>query len=102
MYSPNNSEEENSTGINQENEYIRHTYEERFTEFSEDGSFENKIVEHVIETEAKVPKLGLMLVGLGGNNGSTLVAGLLAHKHNVSWESKTGVHTPNYYGSFTQ
>lgn len=102
MYSSSNSEEENSTGINQENEYIRNTYEERFTEFKEDGSFENKIVEHVIETEAKVPKLGLMIVGLGGNNGSTLIAGLLAHKHNVSWESKTGIHTPNYYGSFTQ
>lgn len=49
-----------------------------------------------------MPKLGLLMVGLGGNNGSTLTAGLLAHKHNVSWESKTGIHKPNFYGSFTQ
>ena len=37
--------------------------------------------EHTIETEKRVPKLGVMLVGLGGNNGSTLVAGLLANKY---------------------
>ena len=28
----------------------------------------------------KVPKLGVMLVGLGGNNGSTFTAGLIANK----------------------
>lgn len=100
MYSSSNSDEENSPV--ELGETITNTYSERFTEFKEDGTFENKLVEHTIETEAKVPKLGLMLVGLGGNNGSTLVAGLLAHKNNVSWESKTGIHTPNYYGSFTQ
>jgi myo-inositol-1-phosphate synthase len=83
-------------------EVISHQFTERYTEFNENGTYENKTVEHVIETEATVPKLGLMLVGLGGNNGSTLVAGLLAHKNNTTWESKTGIHTPNYYGSFTQ
>ena len=36
--------------------------------------------EHTIVTERKVPKLGVMLVGLGGNNGSTFVAGILANK----------------------
>ncbi len=43
-----------------------------------------------------------MLVGLGGNNGSTLVAGILANKKKIQWESKNGVNTPNFYGSFTQ
>ena len=81
---------------------ISHTYNERYTEFKEDGTYENTVVEHKFETEATLPKLGVMLVGLGGNNGSTLVASLLAHKHGVSWESKNGVHTPNYFGSFTQ
>jgi myo-inositol-1-phosphate synthase len=37
--------------------------------------------EHEIVTDKRVPKLGVMLVGLGGNNGSTFVAGLLANKH---------------------
>lgn len=83
-------------------DFIKNSYIERYTEFKEDGTFENRLIEHTIETEAKVPKVGLMLVGLGGNNGSTLFAGLLAHKYNVSWESKEGIQTPNYYGSFTQ
>ena len=101
MYSSSNSEEGNDSNISIDG-IIKNSYVERFTEFNEDGSFENRTVEHVIETDSRVPTLGLMLVGLGGNNGSTLTAGLLAHKYNVSWESKRGVHTPNYYGSFTQ
>ncbi len=43
-----------------------------------------------------------MLVGLGGNNGSTFTAGILANKLKQSWETKNGVQHPNYYGSFTQ
>jgi len=49
-----------------------------------------------------VPKLGVMIIGLGGNNGSTFAAGILANKHNIEWECKRGVQKPNYYGSFTQ
>jgi len=58
--------------------------------------------EHTITTDKKVPKLGVMLVGLGGNNGSTLVAGLLANKKKLSWETKNGTANSNFYGSFTQ
>lgn len=58
--------------------------------------------EHKIVTEKKVPKLGVMLVGLGGNNGSTLVAGLLANKQKLSWETKNGTVHANLFGSFTQ
>lgn len=50
-------------------------------------------------TERKVPKLGVMLVGWGGNNGSTLTATILANKHNITWNTKDGLHTPNYIGS---
>jgi myo-inositol-1-phosphate synthase len=58
--------------------------------------------EHKIVTEKKVPKLGVMLVGLGGNNGSTFVAGILANKQKLTWEAKTGPVSANFYGSFTQ
>jgi myo-inositol-1-phosphate synthase len=37
-----------------------------------------------------VPKLGVMLVGLGGNNGSTFTAGLIANKKNLTWATKSG------------
>lgn len=43
--------------------------------------------------------VGLMLVGWGGNNGSTLTASLAAHKQSVTWKSRRGVETPNFYGS---
>eukprot|EP00842_Homolaphlyctis_polyrhiza_P000910 jgi/Hompol1/181/HPOL_002446-RA len=50
----------------------------------------------------KLPKLGLMLVGWGGNNGSTLTASILANREGISWRTKEGVQHPNYYGSLTQ
>lgn len=40
-----------------------------------------------------------MMIGLGGNNGSTLCATILANRHNISWGTKTGVQQPNYIGS---
>ena len=43
--------------------------------------------------------VGLMLVGWGGNNGSTLTASLLAHQHEVTWKSRRGVEKANFYGS---
>ena len=49
-----------------------------------------------------MPKLGVMLVGLGGNNGSTFTAGILANKKQQMWETKRGMEKPNFYGSLTQ
>lgn len=43
-----------------------------------------------------------MLVGLGGNNGTTVTAGVLANKHNITWQTKQGTKTPNYFGSLLQ
>lgn len=43
-----------------------------------------------------------MLVGLGGNNGTTFTAGILANKKGQTWETKRGIEQPNFYGSFTQ
>lgn len=39
------------------------------------------------------------MVGLGGNNGTTLCATILANKHNISWQTKRGIQQPNYIGS---
>ena len=47
-----------------------------------------KCVEYQFRTKRKVPKLGLMLVGWGGNNGSTCTAGILANKVEIEWETK--------------
>lgn len=51
------------------------------------------------KTQKNVGKIGVMLVGLGGNNGSTCVAGALANKIGINWETKEGTQEPNYWGS---
>lgn len=56
----------------------------------------------LFKTESAVPRVGMMLVGLGGNNGSTVTAGILANKYNICWNTKTGLKKPNYFGSITQ
>ncbi|KAJ7650390.1 hypothetical protein FB45DRAFT_779459 [Roridomyces roridus] len=51
------------------------------------------------QTKKAVAKTGLMMIGLGGNNGSTLCATILANRHNIIWHTKSGVQQPNYIGS---
>jgi len=61
-----------------------------------------KETKYQFKTETKVPKLGVMIVGLGGNNGTTVVAGTVANREGITWRTKNGVQKPNYYGSITQ
>jgi len=61
-----------------------------------------KTVDMTFKTERVVPKTGVMLVGLGGNNGSTVYAGVLANRERISWRTKEGVQEPNWHGSITQ
>ncbi|KOS20114.1 Inositol-3-phosphate synthase [Escovopsis weberi] len=51
------------------------------------------------KVERKVPKVGMMLVGWGGNNGTTVTAGIIANRRNLVWDTKEGVQEANYYGS---
>lgn len=46
--------------------------------------------EMVFRTKSSAPRLGVMLVGWGGNNGSTVTATILANKLNLSWKTKYG------------
>lgn len=59
-------------------------------------------VECQINTERTVPKLGVMLVGWGGNNGSTLTAALIANRQDLQWPTRCGWQSANFYGSLTQ
>lgn len=55
-----------------------------------------------------------MLVGLGGNNGTTFTAALTSNRlhadflagkpegQDMTWRTRDGDHVPNYYGSMTQ
>eukprot|EP01083_Nonionella_stella_P047792 127932_1 len=57
---------------------------------------------YTFRTDQKVPKLGVLLVGIAGNNGTTVIGGILANKHNISWNNKHGTQYPNYFGSLSQ
>lgn len=57
---------------------------------------------YTFKTTRNVPKLGLMLVGWGGNNGSTVTAGVIANKNGITWNTKEGPHKSDYFGSITQ
>jgi myo-inositol-1-phosphate synthase len=55
-----------------------------------------------VTTDARIPRIGLMLVGIGGNNGTTLAGMLLANKHEFTWHTKTGIEKSNFLGSVSQ
>lgn len=44
-------------------------------------------------------KVGVMIVGLGGNNGTTLLAGLMAQRSDITWNASRSV---KYFGSMSQ
>lgn len=67
---------------------ITTNFEEKYAVFTKESSYETVSSKHKIETSTRVPKLGVMLVGLGGNNGSTFLAGILANKKMIEWETK--------------
>lgn len=43
-----------------------------------------------------------MLVGWGGNNGSTFTAALEANARHLQWRKRTGIQKSNWFGSITQ
>jgi myo-inositol-1-phosphate synthase len=82
---------------------IQSKYTYRTTDISYDG--EGSMIATPKETvydfkvDRKVPKVGVMLVGWGGNNGSTVTAGIIANRRGLQWETKEGMQSANYYGS---
>ncbi|XP_072750431.1 inositol-3-phosphate synthase 1-B isoform X6 [Anoplolepis gracilipes] len=103
----------NSPTVRYSEDFIEAEYEYRTTSVTEndendDNTYTNflqvspTLTRLLIRTTIKVSKLGLMLVGWGGNNGSTITAALIANKLKLRWETKEGEKTANWYGSLTQ
>ncbi|CAI4043533.1 hypothetical protein SKDZ_10G0630 [Saccharomyces kudriavzevii ZP591] len=83
----------------------KYSYENAVVSKTPDGRFDvtPTVQDYVFKVGLDKPdKLGIMLVGLGGNNGSTLVASVLANKHDIEFHTKEGLKKPNYFGSMTQ
>lgn len=90
--------------IDEETLVSQYTYKSQRVSQSSDGVYlvNQESTDYEFKVDLKTPKLGLLLVGLGGNNGTTLVASVLANKHDLSFENKNGTVRPNYFGSVTQ
>ena len=79
---------------------MKTSYINKYVEILEDEKF--IIKEEVIKIEIQdrpKKKIGVMIVGLGGNNGSTLTASLIAYKNKVNWETKDGDCHVDFIGS---
>lgn len=93
----------NSPNVNYTESEIRSKYTYRTTSVETDAN--GNLVATPKETlydfkvDRKVPKVGMMLVGWGGNNGTTVTAGIIANRRNLVWDTKEGVQEANYYGS---
>ena len=80
----------------------KYIYHSTAVQSKSDGTFVAKPIEkqYIFQTERKAPeKLGLMIVGLGGNNGSTVAAGIYANKYGLQWETRNGLQSANWFGS---
>ncbi|KAK3917396.1 Inositol-3-phosphate synthase 1-B [Frankliniella fusca] len=55
-----------------------------------------------VRTARRPHRTGVMLVGWGGNNGTTLTAALLANRAGLRWETKEGERRADWLGSLTQ
>lgn len=51
------------------------------------------------KVDRKVGKVGMMLVGWGGNNGTTVTAGIIANRRGLVWDTREGPRAANYFGS---
>lgn len=82
---------------------IKSTYNYRTTAVHRqtDGTYVAKPKNTVYDfkVDRKVGRVGVMLVGWGGNNGSTVTAGIIANRRGLEWDTKEGKQSANYYGS---
>lgn len=93
----------NSPNVTYTDKEIRSVYTYRTTQV-EQNSEGNYIVtpkETVYEfkVDRRIPRVGMMLVGWGGNNGTTVTAGIIANRRGLVWDTREGSRSANYYGS---
>ncbi|KAL9048593.1 MAG: hypothetical protein Q9162_007642 [Coniocarpon cinnabarinum] len=93
----------NSSNVTYDPSHITSNYTYRTTAVtpSSNGCFQASPKEtgYTFRTARQVPKTGVLLVGWGGNNGTTVTAGILANRHKLTWPTREGPRAANYYGS---
>lgn len=95
----------NSPNVTYSEEYIHSRYKYRgnphlvVNKETNTATVEPREIEYEFRTQRKVPKLGLLIVGWGGNNGSTVTGGIIANRLGLSWKKRSQTCHANYYGS---
>ncbi|MCJ1391896.1 Myo-inositol-1-phosphate synthase [Xylographa bjoerkii] len=93
----------NSPDVQYTDHEILSKYTYRTTSVSKNGDGKYvatpKETNYDFKVERKVGKVGMMLVGWGGNNGSTVTAGIIANRRGLVWDTREGKRAANYYGS---
>jgi myo-inositol-1-phosphate synthase len=93
----------NSPNVVYSDTEIRSKYTYRTTTVTEGENGTRVVTPHEtvydFKVDTKIPKLGVMLVGWGGNNGTTVTAGIIANRRGLVWETRNGKQAANYYGS---
>ncbi|KAI4191444.1 MAG: hypothetical protein L6R41_000095 [Letrouitia leprolyta] len=79
----------------------KYSYHTTSVSDAQDGKYIVKPKETIYDfkVDRKVGKVGMMLVGWGGNNGTTVTAGIIANRRGLVWETREGPRAANYYGS---
>jgi myo-inositol-1-phosphate synthase len=79
----------------------KYTYRTTSVEQNAEGKYVATPKETIYDfkVDRKIPKVGMMLVGWGGNNGTTVTAGIIANKRGLVWDTREGSRAANYYGS---
>ena len=93
----------NSPNVVYTDSEIQSKYTYRTTSVSQNGSGQYvatpKEITYDFKVQRKVGRVGMMLVGWGGNNGSTVTAGIIANRRGLVWKTREGNRAANYYGS---
>ena len=93
----------NSPYVTYSEQHIQSKYVYRTTSVTKSASGKYvatpKETTYDFKVDRKVGRVGMMLVGWGGNNGTTVTAGILANRRGLEWETREGKRAANYYGS---
>lgn len=84
--------------------HARYKYTTVDARVDDDGNVTAHPTENIyhFRTASRPRKLGLLQVGWGGNNGTTVTAAVVANQNKMTWHTRDYLHMPNYNGSLTQ
>ena len=83
----------------------KYTYENSIVSINKETNeynVENIETDLTFKVDLKVPRVGVLLVGLGGNNGTTFTAATIANREKIKFQTREGEIESNYFGSVTQ